>query len=153
VGENYHDVKRLRAAQPAHGVREARTVPNMRRVLASQTPPHDARQPVHAPLRLLRGAQGTAEPMTSTSRGAWRKPGTLGLEHAVITSVNRDDDWWWGAYLRHGDRGVRRQAPGCRVEVLIPISRAIGRRSDLRLEARPSAQPQHRVGWAAAAAV
>ena len=45
----------------------------------------------------------------------------LGLLHAVVTSVNRDDD------LRGGARAfamvigeIRRQAPGCRVEVLIP---------------------------------
>lgn len=46
---------------------------------------------------------------------------TLGLEHAVITSVNRDDDLVGGARaFRMVIEELRRQAPGCRVEVLIP---------------------------------
>jgi lipoic acid synthetase len=45
----------------------------------------------------------------------------LGLLHAVITSVNRDDDLLGGArvFAMVIDE-IRRQAPGCRVEVLIP---------------------------------
>jgi lipoic acid synthetase len=45
----------------------------------------------------------------------------LGLEHAVITSVNRDDDLLGGAraFAMVIDE-IRRQAPGCRIEVLIP---------------------------------
>jgi lipoic acid synthetase len=45
----------------------------------------------------------------------------LGLGYAVITSVDRDDDLMGGARafaLVIGE--IRRQAPGCRVEVLIP---------------------------------
>ncbi len=46
---------------------------------------------------------------------------TLGLEHAVITSVNRDDDLVGGARVfAMVIEEIRRQAPGCRVEVLIP---------------------------------
>jgi len=46
---------------------------------------------------------------------------TLGLLHAVVTSVNRDDDLLGGAraFALVIDE-IRRQAPGCRVEVLIP---------------------------------
>jgi len=45
----------------------------------------------------------------------------LGLEHVVITSVNRDDladggAAHWAATIR----AVRRHAPGCRVEALVP---------------------------------
>jgi len=45
----------------------------------------------------------------------------LGLQHAVITSVNRDDDLVGGAraFAMVIDE-IRRQAPGCQVEVLIP---------------------------------
>jgi lipoic acid synthetase len=45
----------------------------------------------------------------------------LGLLHAVVTSVNRDDDLKGGArvFAMVIDE-IRRQAPGCRVEVLIP---------------------------------
>jgi lipoic acid synthetase len=45
----------------------------------------------------------------------------LGLEHAVITSVNRDDLADGGAaHFAATIRAVRRHAPGCRVEVLVP---------------------------------
>jgi lipoic acid synthetase len=54
----------------------------------------------------------------------------LGLEHVVITSVNRDDladggAAHWAATIR----AVRAQAPACRVEVLIPDF--LGRRASL----------------------
>src|SRR5262249_51125059 len=50
-----------------------------------------------------------------------RAIGELGLEHAVITSVNRDDLADGGAlHFAATIRAVRRHAPGCRVEVLIP---------------------------------
>jgi lipoyl synthase len=46
---------------------------------------------------------------------------TLGLEHAVITSVNRDDDLVGGAQIfARVIEEIRSQAPGCRVEVLVP---------------------------------
>jgi len=45
----------------------------------------------------------------------------LGLEHVVITSVNRDDLADGGAaHFAATVRAVRRHAPGCRVELLIP---------------------------------
>src|SRR6202162_5375549 len=50
-----------------------------------------------------------------------RAVGELGLEHIVITSVNRDDlaDGGAGAFAATV-RALRRFAPGCRVELLIP---------------------------------
>src|SRR5260370_17646867 len=46
---------------------------------------------------------------------------TLGLKHTVVTSVNRDDDNVGGARIfAETIREIRRQAPGCQVEVLIP---------------------------------
>ena len=45
----------------------------------------------------------------------------LGLEHVVITSVNRDDLADGGAaHFAATVRAIRREAPGCRVELLIP---------------------------------
>ena len=45
----------------------------------------------------------------------------LGLQHAVITSVNRDDDITGGARaFAMVIEEIRRQAPGCQVEVLVP---------------------------------
>jgi lipoic acid synthetase len=63
---------------------------------------------------------------------------TLGLRHAVVTSVNRDDDNLGGARIfAETIREIRRQAPGCRVEVLIPDFQ--GDEESLRavLDARP----------------
>jgi len=50
-----------------------------------------------------------------------RAVGELGLEHVVITSVNRDDlvDGG-GAHFAATTRAIRQHAPGCRVELLIP---------------------------------
>lgn len=46
---------------------------------------------------------------------------TLGLDYAVITSVNRDDlDDGGASVFAACIRAVRRRVPGCRVEVLIP---------------------------------
>jgi lipoic acid synthetase len=50
-----------------------------------------------------------------------RAVGELGLEHVVITSVNRDDLADGGAaHFAATTRAIRRDAPGCRVELLIP---------------------------------
>jgi lipoic acid synthetase len=50
-----------------------------------------------------------------------RAVGELGLDYVVITSVNRDDLADGGAaHWAATVRAVRRHAPGCRVEVLIP---------------------------------
>jgi lipoyl synthase len=50
-----------------------------------------------------------------------RAVGELGLEHVVITSVNRDDLADGGAaHFAATLRAVRRHAPSCRVELLIP---------------------------------
>jgi lipoic acid synthetase len=45
----------------------------------------------------------------------------LGLEHVVVTSVNRDDLADGGAaHFAATVRAIRREAPGCAVEVLVP---------------------------------
>ncbi len=50
-----------------------------------------------------------------------RAVGELGLEHVVITSVNRDDLADGGAaHFAATTKAIRRHAPGCRVELLIP---------------------------------
>jgi lipoic acid synthetase len=63
---------------------------------------------------------------------------TLGLKHAVITSVNRDDDNVGGARIFAATiAAIRKLTPDCRVEVLIPDFQ--GREVALKvvLEARP----------------
>src|SRR5207237_4866650 len=63
---------------------------------------------------------------------------TLGLKHAVITSVNRDDDNI-GAAKVFADtiRESRLQAPGCQMEVLIPDFQGREDALNIVLEARP----------------
>jgi lipoic acid synthetase len=62
----------------------------------------------------------------------------LGLKFAVITSVNRDDDVLGGAraFVMVLSE-IRRQAPGCQVEVLIPDFQGNGEAIRLVVEARP----------------
>jgi lipoic acid synthetase len=50
-----------------------------------------------------------------------RAVGELGLEHVVITSVNRDDLADGGAaHFAATTKAIRRHAPRCRIELLIP---------------------------------
>ncbi len=63
---------------------------------------------------------------------------TLGLRHAVITSVNRDDRKDGGAELfALTIRAIRERLPDCRVEVLIPDFQGSHTAMDIVLEAAP----------------
>jgi len=62
----------------------------------------------------------------------------LGLEHVVVTSVNRDDLADGGAEIfARTIRAIRREAPACRVEVLIPDFQGGAAALATVLEARP----------------
>jgi lipoic acid synthetase len=62
----------------------------------------------------------------------------LGLAHAVITSVNRDDDNVGAARAFVSViEEIRMQAPGCRVEVLTPDFQGVEEALRLVVEARP----------------
>ncbi len=64
---------------------------------------------------------------------------TLGLRHAVVTSVNRDDDNVGGAKIfAETIRQIREWAPECRVEVLIPDFQGLGEPLRIVLEAKPN---------------
>lgn len=67
-----------------------------------------------------------------------RATALMGLDHVVITSVNRDDladggATHWAATIR----AVRRHAPGCRVEVLVPDFQGLASAIDAVLDAAP----------------
>ena len=63
---------------------------------------------------------------------------TLGLEHVVVTSVNRDDLADGGAAVFAATvRAIRREAPGCRMEVLIPDFQGSALALEQVLDARP----------------
>ncbi len=62
----------------------------------------------------------------------------LGLRHAVVTSVNRDDDNVGGAKIfAETIREIRELVPGCRVEVLIPDFQGLEEPLRIVLEAKP----------------
>jgi lipoic acid synthetase len=63
---------------------------------------------------------------------------TLGLRHAVVTSVNRDDDNVGGARIfAETIRQIHELVPGCRVEVLIPDFQGLEEPLRIVLEAKP----------------
>jgi lipoyl synthase len=62
----------------------------------------------------------------------------MGLRHVVVTSVNRDDLADGGAQIfAQTLEAIRRLAPGCRAEVLIPDFQGSARALDTVLAARP----------------
>ncbi len=64
---------------------------------------------------------------------------TLGLKHAVVTSVNRDDDNVGGARIfAETIREIRELMPDCRIEVLIPDFQGLEEPLRIVLEAKPN---------------
>ena len=62
----------------------------------------------------------------------------LGLRHAVITSVNRDDEKLGGAdVFAMTIQKIREVSPECKVEVLIPDFRGVWDALDIVLDAKP----------------
>ncbi|HYA95391.1 MAG TPA: lipoyl synthase [Terriglobales bacterium] len=63
---------------------------------------------------------------------------TLGLKHAVVTSVNRDDDNLGGARIfAETIRHIRARVPDCSIEVLIPDFQGLEEALRIVLDARP----------------
>jgi len=123
MGDNYHDLKRLARTLDLHTVCESAQCPNIGECWNHKT----------ATFMLLgnlctRRCGFCAVPKGKPEALDWDEPrrvaeavGTLGLKHAVVTSVNRDDDNMGGAKIfAETIRQVREQAPGCQIEVLIP---------------------------------
>jgi lipoyl synthase len=123
VGENYHDLKRLARSLGLNTVCESAQCPNIGECWHHKT----------ATFMMLGNLctrrcgfcavpKGRPEPIDlDEPRRVAEAVATLGLEHAVITSVNRDDDLAGGARIfAMVIEEIRRQSPGCRVEVLIP---------------------------------
>jgi len=140
MGENYHSLKRLARSLGLHTVCESAQCPNIGECWQHKT----------ATFMMLGNLctrrcgfcavpKGHPEPIDfDEPRRVAEAIATLGLEHAVITSVNRDDDNPGGARaFALVIAEIRRQAPGCRVEVLIPDFQ--GDRESIRtvVEARP----------------
>src|SRR5262245_54830269 len=123
VGDNFHNLKKLARGLGLHTVCESAQCPNIGECWNHKT----------ATFMLLgnlctRRCGFCAVPKGKPEPLDWDEPrrvavavATLGLKHAVVTSVNRDDDNMGGAKIfAETIREIRRQAPGCQVEVLIP---------------------------------
>jgi lipoic acid synthetase len=123
VGENYHSLKRLARSLGLHTVCESAQCPNIGECWHHKT----------ATFMMLgnlctRRCGFCAVPKGRPEAIDFDEPrriaeavAQLGLLHAVVTSVNRDDDLKGGAHVfALVIDEIRRQAPGCRVEVLIP---------------------------------
>jgi len=140
-GENFHALKTLARGLGLHTVCESAQCPNIGECWNHRT----------ATFMLLgdictRRCGFCAVPKGRPLAIDWDEPkrvaeavATLGLKHAVITSVNRDDDNIGGARIfAETINEVRRVAPDCRVEVLIPDFQGIDEALRIVLEARPS---------------
>ena len=123
VGDNFHNLKKLARGLGLHTVCESAQCPNIGECWNLRT----------ATFMLLgdictRRCGFCAVPKGKPLPIDWEEPervaeavATLGLKHAVVTSVNRDDDNVGGARIfAETIRHIRKRSPECRVEVLIP---------------------------------
>jgi len=140
VGENYHQLKRLARGLKLHTVCESAQCPNIGECWNHGT----------ATFMLLGNLctrrcgfcavpKGKPEPMDQDEpRRVAEAVAALGIRHAVVTSVNRDDDNLGGARIFAATiTEIRKAAPGCRVEVLIPDFQGDDECLRVVLDARP----------------
>jgi len=140
VGENYHNLKRLARQMGLHTVCESAQCPNIGECWHHKT----------ATFMMLGNLctrrcgfcavpKGRPEPIDfDEPRRVAEAVAVLGLEHAVVTSVNRDDDLVGGARaFALVIEEIRRQAPGCRTEVLIPDFQGDEEAIRIVVDARP----------------
>ena len=140
VGENFHNLKKLARGLGLHTVCESAQCPNIGECWNHRT----------ATFMLLGDIctrrcgfcavpKGRPQPLDlDEPRRVAEAVATLGLKHAVITSVNRDDENLGGARIfAETIREVRRVAPDCRVEVLIPDFQGLDEALQIVVDARP----------------
>jgi lipoic acid synthetase len=123
VSRGYLETQKIvRCERPAHRVRGGR-LPQHRRVLGQEARDlHDHGRHVHARLRVLQREDRTAgRARRDEPQHVGEAVAKLGLNHVVITSVDRDDLADGGA--RHFQRnhcGDPRAAPATTIEILTP---------------------------------
>jgi lipoic acid synthetase len=140
VGDNFHNLKKLARGLGLHTVCESAQCPNIGECWDNHT----------ATFMLLgdictRRCGFCAVPKGKPGPIDWQEPArvaeavaTLGLRHAVVTSVNRDDDNLGGARVfAETIRQIRELTPGCRVEVLIPDFQGLDEPLQIVLDAQP----------------
>ncbi len=141
VGDNFHNLKKLARGLGLHTVCESAQCPNIGECWDHLT----------ATFMLLgdictRRCGFCAVPKGRPQAIDWDEPrrvaeavATLGLRHAVVTSVNRDDDNVGGAKIfAETIRQIRELVPECRVEVLIPDFQGLEEPLRIVLEAKPN---------------
>lgn len=140
VGENFHNLKKMARGLGLHTVCESAQCPNIGECWNHHT----------ATFMLLgdictRRCGFCAVPKGKPGPIEWDEPrrvaeavARLGLMHAVVTSVNRDDDNLGGARIfAETIRQIREWSPGCRVEVLIPDFQGLEAALKIVLAAEP----------------
>ncbi len=141
VGDNFHNLKKLARGLGLHTVCESAQCPNIGECWNHKT----------ATFMLLgdictRRCGFCAVPKGRPEAIDWDEPrrvaeavATLGLKHAVVTSVNRDDDNVGGARIfAETIREIRELVPDCRIEVLIPDFQGLEAPLRIVLEAKPN---------------
>jgi lipoic acid synthetase len=141
VGDNFHNLKKLARGLGLHTVCESAQCPNIGECWQHRT----------ATFMLLgdictRRCGFCAVPKGRPQAIDWDEPrrvaeavATLGLRHAVVTSVNRDDDNVGGAKIfAETIRQIRTLVPECRVEVLIPDFQGLEEPLRIVLDAKPN---------------
>ena len=141
VGDNFHNLKKLARGLGLHTVCESAQCPNIGECWDHHT----------ATFMLLgdictRRCGFCAVPKGRPEAIDWDEPrrvaeavATLGLRHAVVTSVNRDDDNVGGARIfAETIRQIRELVPECRVEVLIPDFQGLEEPLRIVLDAKPN---------------
>jgi len=140
VGDNFHDLKKLARGLGLHTVCESAQCPNIGECWNHKT----------ATFMLLgdictRRCGFCAVPKGRPEPIDWEEPrrvaeavATLGLKHAVVTSVNRDDDNIGSARIfAETIREIRERTPDCRIEVLIPDFQGLEESLRIVLDAKP----------------
>jgi lipoic acid synthetase len=140
MGDNYHQLKKLARQLNLHTVCESAQCPNIGECWNHRT----------ATFMLLGDlctrrcgfcAVPKGKPLAidfDEPRRVAEAVATLGLKHTVITSVNRDDDNIGAATVfAETIREVRRQSPGCQIEVLIPDFQGREDALQIVIDARP----------------
>lgn len=140
AGQNFHQLKKLARGLGLHTVCESAQCPNIGECWNHST----------ATFMLLgdictRRCGFCAVPKGKPQAIDWQEPervaqavATLGLKHAVVTSVNRDDDNLGGARVfAETIRQIRKLSPDCRVEVLIPDFQGMDEALRIVLDAAP----------------
>ena len=140
MGENYHELKSLARSLNLHTVCESAHCPNIGECWNQRT----------ATFMMLGNTctrrcgfcavpKGRPDPIDfDEPRRVAEAVAKLELKHAVITSVNRDDDILGGARaFALVIEEIRRQAPGCQVEVLVPDFQGQEEAIRMVVEAKP----------------